>query len=327
MFAFNDNVSKDAINERLTHYQIFRYYSPQLDYGKVVISPLRKEANPSFGLVQGRSGDAIYNDLASQDSGDVFLYVGKLFGLTFVEVLHKINIDFGLKLMPTTSTKPLVYTKGIILQEETSIFKHVIDVIPREWNKADIEYWSKFGLTLAEVYASSTYPISAYRVDNGITILTDELAYCMDFYDDGDGIMLRKIYQPLNKEYKWRTNLTSLVVDGIKELPEQGELLIITKSRKDRLVLKHYGYNAISTNSESSFIPEEVFKKLKIRYTTIQLFFDSDKAGKINSDKLSIRHGISKIEIPNPWGVSDIAEFRDKHGDRLTKLILNKITI
>jgi len=327
MYSFNDEVSKEAINERLSHYQIFKYYVPELDYGKVIVSPLRKEKNPSFGILMGKRGNTIYNDLASNDSGDVFDFVGKLFNLNFNEVLNKINIDFNLNLVSTLkSNKPLPVTKGVIVKNETPPNKHVITVWPRRWNEDDKKYWNQFGLSLDEVYESYTYPIVAFRIDQGTTVAADRIAYSLDFYDDGDGIMMRKIYQPYNKERKWRTNLTSLVVDGIKELPKEGDLLIITKSRKDRLVLKHYGYNAISTNSESTFIPDKVFEKLKSRFSDIFIFFDSDKAGKKNAQIFSEKYNLSKIEIPSEWKVTDIAEFRQRWGDINTKILLNILT-
>jgi len=329
MYKFNDQVSKAAIEERLTEYQIYKYYYPKLEIGKVVVSPLRHERNASFGIFKARNGKIKFNDLANQDSGDVYSFVQKMFGLSFNDALHKINIDFGLNLLPNRKSKvTLTKTQGIIVQDVDVPDKHKlrITVIPRKWGEIDKKFWNKFGLSIEEVKASNTIPIVAYRIDNGTTIITDKLAYCLNFYDDGDGIMMRKIYQPYNKENKWRTNLTPLVVDGIKELPKSGKLLIITKSRKDRLVLKHFGYAAIAVNSESTFIPEKVFEKLKARFTSIILFFDSDAAGKKNSDILSYRYGIPKIEIPDSWNVTDVAEFRDKYGEGNTRNVLKAIT-
>jgi hypothetical protein len=329
MYTFNDVVTKTAIEERLSDYQIYKYYCPALELGRVIISPLRKERKASFGIFKGNNGKIIYNDLASQDSGDVYTFVGKLFGLSFNDVLHKLNIDFNLQLIPNKANPTILpKTQGIIVPniKIPDYHKKKIIVTPRQWNDKDKQYWESVGLTLMDVYKSNTYPITSFRIDDGITILTDELAYCMDFYDDGDGIMMRKIYQPFNKDMKWRTNLTSLVVDGIKELPDNGDLLIITKSRKDRLVLKKHGYAAISVNSESSFIPNVVFIKLKTRFIKIVLFFDSDKAGKLNSNIISKKYEIPNIQIPESWNVTDIAEFRYKYGFINTKQILKYLT-
>ena len=329
MYKFREPVTKAAIENRLSDYQIYKYYYPALEIGRVVISPLRKEKNASFGIFKARDGKLKYNDLASQDSGDVYSFVQRMFNLSFNDALHKIAQDFNLDLAPNRRTTfELPKTKGTIV-ENISVQdrqKHKIDIIPRKWTMDDQDYWKKFGLSLPEVHESNTRPIVAYRINDGTTILADKLAYSLEFYDDGDGIMMRKIYQPYNKEVKWRTNLTSNVVDGIKELPEIGNLLIITKSRKDRLVLKHYGYNAIATNSESTFIPATVFEKLQRRFTRLVLFFDSDAAGKKNSEAFSKKYEIDKIEIDTNWEVSDIAEYRERYGDNNTKTLLQWIT-
>ena len=82
-----------------------------------------------------------------------------------------------------------------------------------------------------------------------------------------------KIYQPYNSDWKWTSNIDNTVVDGIKELSEQTELLIITKSRKDRLVLNNLGYDAIAVNNEGTFIPMKVFEKLNNIYNQIILMY------------------------------------------------------
>ena len=73
-----------------------------------------------------------------------------------------------------------------------------------------------------------------------------------------------KIYRPLASKYtKWRTNLTTSDVQGLAQIPEKGDLLIITKSLKDVMVLYEMGYTAISAASETTFIPEDIISGLK----------------------------------------------------------------
>ena len=204
MYTFNDPVTKNAIEERLSHYQIYKYYYPALEIGRVVISPLRKEQNASFGIFKANNGKLKFNDLANQDSGDVFEFVQTLFTLSFNDALHKINQDFNLRLTPNRANNNILpTTKGIVVNDITiNSFKHTIYVITRPWNINDEEYWAKVGLTIDEVKKSNTKPIAAYRIDAGLTVMTDKLAYSMDFYDEGDGIMMRKIYQPYSTESK-----------------------------------------------------------------------------------------------------------------------------
>ena len=325
MFVFNRPLSKDAIDDIIPHYQIFKFYSPQLEYGRVIVSPLRKEANASFGIFKSRSGQARYNDMASQDSGDVYDYVQRLFNLDFRGALNKINIDFNLKLL-TSYNKELPKSVGITnYSEPTGTYKTVIEVIYRQWNRNDKEYWKQFGISLLQAHEAGIRPITYFRINNGTLNIADELAYSIEFYDQGDGIMMRKIYQPLSKTTKWRTNLNDTVVPNIKRLPARGNILVITKSIKDAIVLTNYGYNAISTNSESTFIPHEVFEKLKIRFSNIILFFDSDAAGRKNSEILAKRNGIREIFIPDTWNKKDISDFRAQYGHATTRDLLTTI--
>ena len=326
MFDFRRKVDIKAIKELLTDYQILLFYQPELRYGKAFKSPFREERNPSFGIYMGRDGITRFNDMSTGEKGDSIDFVCKLYGLNTLEAINKISQDFGLDLAPTADNiTSIPITVSRIVTEVEPHEKLKITIQYRDWNELDKQYWEEHGLTLQEVYKSRTYPISAFRIGSGTTVLADPLAYCMDFYDDGDGIMMRKIYQPRNGDMKWRTNLTPLVVDGIKEIPKAGSKLIITKSRKDRLVLKHYGYNAISTNSESTFIPDTLFEKLKTRFPTILLFFDSDIPGIKNANKLSALYGIHTIQIPEEMKVSDIAEFRKKYGEKETEQLLTKL--
>jgi 5S rRNA maturation endonuclease (ribonuclease M5) len=146
------------------------------------------------------------------------------------------------------------------------------------------------------------------------------------FYEH-NGIFRVKIYQPYNKDFKWTTNLDSTVVDGYKEL-EDSELLVITKSRKDRLVLNNLGYQSISTNNEGSFLPDDVFIKLRQKYQRIVLLFDNDKAGVETSKKFSELYDMENIAIPTCYKEKDIADFRKTHGEKesinLMKHLLTK---
>lgn len=171
-------------------------------------------------------------------------------------------------------------------------------------SRVDYKYWDQYHITeLLE--ESKTYPISHFKI-NHTTIKAKENTYSLDFYHDGI-VFRRKIYQPLNKNFKWISNITSLVVDGIKELPKTGDLLFITKSRKDRLELKKLGFNAIATNNEASFIPIKEYDELKQRFKRIILFFDNDEAGILNSIKFNKEFDIEYIIIPEnePKDISD----------------------
>ena len=116
-----------------------------------------------------------------------------------------------------------------------------------------------------------------------------------------------KIYRPLADKYtKWRNNLTELDIQGYKQLPKTGDILIITKSMKDVMCLYEMGIAAISPSSESTFIPDKVLKQLKKRFKRI--IFDRDQAGVKYLRKISLKTGLEGMLIHKKYKAKDISD-------------------
>jgi DNA primase len=329
MFRFGEPLTLENVLKKVSPYQIFKYYCPKLNVGKVTNSPFRKDSRPSFGLfVDKDTGEVLYNDLGYSDSGNWIKFIRKLYNIEFKEVLRVVNRDLNLDLMDYSET--VIQAKKV----ESKIVKDVdakalaydleLSVRKRPWTDADIKYWRQYGLELRDL-GIDTFPISIYWFNDWASVVTDRHAYCYNFYNDGK-YLRRKIYQPFSKADKWKTNLNTLVIDGIKDIPKSGELLIITKSRKDRLVLKKLGYNAIATNNEGSWIPESNYKKLKERYKRLVIFFDNDDAGVKASSKFAEKYNINSVIVPaTSLEVKDISDYRKAYGETSTINLLQTI--
>lgn len=329
MFRFGDELTMDNVLKRVSPYQIFKYYMPSLDLGKCTNSPFRTDNDPSFGLFKGReSGEILYNDLKGGDSGNWVSFVMKLFNVEFYDALRMVNRDMNLDLMDNRSTSlrtAKVQSKIVTdITPEEANRDLVLNVRRRKWNQNDADYWLPYGIT-SDILGKETQPIISYWFNDWGSVLAEKLAYVYDFYFDGK-IWRRKIYQPLSKKNKWKTNLNNLVIDGIKDIPKKGELLIITKSRKDRLVLKSLGYNAIATNNEASWIPDANFEKLNSRYDRLVVFFDNDDTGMTNSLKFSEKYGVDRIFITDfSEKIQDIADYRKEYGKESTIKLLKQL--
>lgn len=139
-----------------------------------------------------------------------------------------------------------------------------------------------------------------------------------------------KIYRPLarNSQAKWRCNTKSTDFHIPKIVWEQPtQLLILTSSCKDAMVLHELGYRAIAPASEMSIPPQELISKLKDAYPHIVFFMDSDKAGMTQNYKLSRMYKCPYLVIPNyeRLGVKDISDYREKYGEESTKKTINKM--
>lgn len=315
------NITLDDILLKTTEYDIYRHYLGEIKIAKLIKSPLRDNDNdPSFGIFISRStGSLLWKDLGTGESGNVVKLVKILFNLTtYKSALNHIYNDLSLdnkkrsvRVVSTTSTK-------ITITSETKI-----KVKYRSFSVNDYKYWkqyliSKNTLDLYDVNAIDYFCIGNVKVKE---YKENEPMYCYDVYKH------RKIYRPKSKKTeKWYGDLTVYDIQGYKQLPQNGDILIITKALKDVMTLKELGYSAIAPPSETSNIPNVVINELKTRFTNILSFYDRDFAGMNGARKLFKTYGINWIFIPKVYNIKDISDFASVFGRsktiELTKLLL-----
>lgn len=217
-------------------------------------------------------------------------------GITnYNELLKQIVKDLNIK-----NNTVLKSTKAYEKSEET-----VIGVVRQEFTNVDKAFWQQFGITLDTLKRYNVSSIKYYLCDGIVKgIYKDESPmYAYKVYDKF------KIYRPLADKYtKWRNNLTEYDIQGLEQLPEKGELLIITKSLKDVMCLKEMGYNAISPSSESTFIPDKVLEELKCRFKNIIVIYDRDKAGCKNLRKITTTYRLKPLLIHKSFKAKDISD-------------------
>ena len=142
-------------------------------------------------------------------------------------------------------------------------------------------------------------------------------AYCYGEYK-------YKLLQPDNK-FKWITNATKDIVQGWNQLPEKGDLCIITSSLKDSMLFYSYGYAACAPGSESGFIPEDKLKELKSRFKEVLIFFDNDEPGIKNAAKFAAKYNLKYTNIPEEYKQKDITDFYKKYKRERTKIIIESV--
>lgn len=142
-----------------------------------------------------------------------------------------------------------------------------------------------------------------------------------------------KVYRPYssNREDKWRTNCTSVDLQGYEQLPAKGDLLIITKSLKDIMVLYKLGYNAVALQSENDNLRKDIYDDLANRFTKLIILFDNDKPGIEAGKKLSEKYNIEYVYLDSSYynlykvkDISDyIAEFGVDKAREITQQLIN----
>lgn len=311
----DDVLTLDYILSKVTEYDIYTAYIGNFKVGMIYNSPFRKDKNPSFGCFYSRTTKQLmFKDHGTGDCGNVIKFVSLLTGITNYSDILK---DIVSRLKITKDTQ-LVSSKQYIPSTET-----VIGVVRQDFTLTDINYWSQFNISTTTLNKFGVSSIK-YYLCNGIVkgIYKDtNPMYAYKVYNHF------KIYRPLADKYtKWRNNLTELDIQGYKQLPKTGDILIITKSMKDVMCLYEMGIAAISPSSESTFIPDKVLKQLKKRFKRIIIIFDRDPSGCRSSIRIWNKYKLKPLFINKRFKSKDISDaIKNNSFSTIKEWIINEI--
>lgn len=308
------------ILKKIRDYDIFSYYIDDLTIGKAISSPLRVDNHPSFSVYPSDFG-LKYIDYATGDQGTCFDFVMKKYNLNFFECLAVINNDFRLGLSSKGYTKPTLSIVGV-KQDKAPARKNdtaVIQVKRRGWNdREDKSFWSQYGITCKILNFFNVYPLTHIWVNDWLvhTTTKDNPSYGYYFGDDH-----WKVYSPYSN-HKFISNTPKDVYAGYQQLPERGDLLVMTKSLKDVICLYQHGVHAIAPQSEGQNITHKFMGEMKERFKRIVVFYDNDQAGKRGTRKVCGTHALNSVVTPEE---KDISDYHKKFGREKTGLLIKNL--
>lgn len=287
---------------------ILNYYLGISHIPCIINSPLREDKRPSFGLYSPDGIKIYYTDLSTKDKGGVFDLLGKMWGISYKDVLIRISNDID-KFKDTSS---LIKNSNASIRSLSNYRSDSeLQCKIRDWKPYDIEYWNSYGITLKWLKYAEVYPISHKIIikDNKRYVLgADKYAYA--YVERKEGKVTLKIYQPFNKYgYKWSNKHDTSIISLWTKVPEYGDKICICASLKDALCLwSNTGIPCIATQGEGYRISETAINELKRRYKNIYILFDNDEAGIIDGKKLSEETGFINIVLPNINGAKDVSD-------------------
>lgn len=330
-------LNKANILKYLDSYQLFKAYCPEFKViGQRFKSEFRKDSDPSCHIVMW-GGDLLYKDFGDKKSYRAIDFISRKFETDFQGALRIINRDFGLGL---GSSNPVEGQSKLVIPDnadfdldEMAEKSTVIEVSPRRWTDLDRQYWGQYEIPPLLLKYHKIYSIAGYRIDSKnqdnvpYRINPYQLAYSMDYYWY-DGVFRRKLYFPQKKgAYRFISNVNHTIVQGWSLLPKYGgKNLFITKSYKDILTFNLLGYWAIAPNSEHSYIPEKVMKKLKDRFDNIYVWFDNDEGGITGAESFANKFNLQLTYNPigEPKDPSDyVKAYSSREFDKLVTQFLN----
>lgn len=329
-----DSMTLDQLLEIVSEAKLLGHYFGITNIPCVIKSPLRKDDHPSFSLTSYDGERIFYRDFKTGKTGNTFTLLKEYWCLnTIQEVINRICKEL---LVTDGSVEAHIYKlgKSYVTINEAKISKSIIELKckVRQWKEWDIQFWSKYGISLEWLKFSNTYPISHIIITKDgttSTIPADKYAYV--YVEFKDGIESLKIYQPYSLTHKWSNNHDVSVWDLWQQLPETGDDLIITSSRKDALCIwANTGVPSISLQAESYLPKSQVIEELKRRFKRVWILYDNDwekkdNPGRILGAKLAKEFDLAQIEIPQVYLSKDSSDLYKNHSFKILREVIFKL--
>lgn len=278
-----------------------------------VCSPFRKDSNPSFSIYSMK-GHLYFKDFGTGEHGDLFDLLGRLWGISLPDVIDKVHR------MELKNSTIKVSEERSDVSEITHSRAEDIQVVIREWNNRDIEYWASYGITKEWLKYANIHPIS-YKIITTVDSITGksykstfkcpELAYI--FIEKKDNRVQFKIYQPYST-YKWCSTFDHSVISLWTMMPRTGKHIVICSSVKDALCLScNCRIPAICLQGEGYNMSDTAISELRKRFEKIYICYDVDKAGIEDARKLAEKTGFINI-VPDLGTEKDLSDAFKKYG-------------
>ena len=290
-------------------------------------SPLRKDNTPTCSFYRNKQGELIFKDFNGSFYGNFISVVMYKYSLSYWEALRTIANDFNLIKTPGYKKHQGTVRENIKRFEapETALIR----VEVQNFKPKELEWWASYGINEKTLKKFNVYSCKNIFLNGNYFMVSTDGCPAYGYYGGKeDNVELWRIYFPKKKQYRFLTNWKAKQIQGFKQLPKNGKLLVITKSMKDVMCLYSLGIKAIAPNSENLFITDKVLEDLKKRFTYIVVFYDNDLPGISNMCKIKKEHpDLTFLWIPRKYNAKDISDFRKEYGEKKTKQFIKDLIL
>lgn len=281
---------------------------------KVTLSPFRNETNPSF-IIGNRSGSISFIDFGDLNyRGDCFTFVKLMFNFTSLDdVLKKINSDFGLGI-GGGSVKDYRQMVGQYKQPTEVKRYSLVQVVTRKFTNAELDYWNSYHQSIDDLKDNNVYAVKKVFLNRQLFPMK-ETEMVFGYLYDGHW----KIYRPFaDKKQKWVPNNVPIdVIDG-RENIVNCKTALITKSKKDYMVVKKiFPCSCAVQNEGIGCFSKENVDYFKSNSEKQILGFDSDVPGVVSSQQITKLFEFDYCNVPRKYlteGIKDFADWAKNYG-------------
>lgn len=319
-FTITQDITKELLFQSLTEEQIFcNYLHLSQIPRKLILSPVREDRSPTCGFYRNSNGVLILHDFATGEYMNCFNLVMKMYNCSYHQALKIIANDFHIQASAKSAIVPKRQTPVFIQQEKNTQIQVELD----NFSDKELDWWKQFGV--------SQSTLQKYKVFSVKTVFLNGNIFCRKaqhnpiygyYFGKKGGLEQWKIYMPQSK-LRFIGNISQKTIQGYKQLPKSGKLLIINKSMKDVCALAEYNIPAIAPQSETTFIQPHILDDLRERFKHIVVWFDTDIPGINAMRKLKkLYPDLHYFFIPRKYNAKDFSDFIKLHGRAEGKQLL-----
>ena len=303
---FPTRLTKEYILKYTNQESLMSYYLGLPVTKKLYRNPLRNDRHVTAAFWRNpQTGDLIFNDFATGIGLDFIGVIRSKFHVSYHEALKIAARDLGL--ISNYSPKKIKPVEEFKCSSKTNI---QVEIKP--FSQTELNWWLKYGITEDTLKLYNVFSVNTVFINENIYSRNQKMVFGY-YFGKRDDIEFWKIYYPLKTNNRFIMNCNKNMLQGIKQLPKEDDLLIITKSLKDVMCFHELGISAIAPNSETMFMTPGVYKKLQTRFKDIVVFFDNDYQGIKSVNKLRKNFAefdikLNIIWIPRKYGFKDITD-------------------
>lgn len=313
-FEYSPKITREFLLSKNNQETYMAYYLGFPIDKKLHKNPLRADNKVTCAFFKGKSGILYFKDFATGDCLSFESVVMTKYSCSYPQALNIIARDFGY-------IKGSNQVKVIKIQPKFEGTKQsFIQVEIKDFNEAELKWWHSYGIT--------SKILNKFKVFSCKTVFLNGIVHSQStqhspiygyYFGKKENIEQWKIYFPKRKDFRFLGNISSKTLQGYKQLPKKGKLLVITKSMKDVMALCAYGISAIAPNSETLFVSDDVLEELKNRFENIVVWYDNDLPGISNMNKIKKAHPeLTYFYIPRKLGAKDFSDLRALYGKEQT---------
>lgn len=322
-----DTIVIEDVRRITTDYEVVNKYLGISVVPSNINSILREDKNPSLCIFPYKDS-LFFKDFGTNQSGNIYQLLSLYWNIPLNQVYRKIYNDFTSVNYKSCCCKNRI-TKTIIKKKSNIDIKVKI----REWKPWDIEYWNSYGINKQWLNYCDIFPISHIFLihQNGEQIVISADKYAYVYIERKDNKVSLKIYQPYSTNFKWMSKHDASVWDLWTKIPDKGDKLIITSSRKDALCLwANTGIPSLSLQGEGYIPKEKVINQLKDRYKKIYVFYDNDFKNEVNNGRnygkaIADKFDLQQIEIPTEYKSKDPSDLYKNWGKEVFLNVINSL--